>query len=84
MRAERGPAALAGPGAALPCPARARPVCLSVCLSLAESYSAEDKYRIWMRHRYRDCVGCLGELMAHEAFQVKVGPEPLLAQGSAG
>ncbi|NXR58374.1 NOC4L protein, partial [Rhadina sibilatrix] len=39
--------------------------------SLAESYSAEDKYRIWMRHRYRDCVGCLGELMRHEAFQVK-------------
>ncbi|NWR02190.1 NOC4L protein, partial [Paradoxornis webbianus] len=39
--------------------------------SLGESYSAEDKYRIWMRHRYRDCVGCLGELMGHEAFQVK-------------
>ncbi|KAM7004390.1 nucleolar complex protein 4 homolog [Passerculus sandwichensis] len=39
--------------------------------SLGESYSAQDKYRIWMRHRYRDCVGCLGELMGHEAFQVK-------------
>ncbi|XP_068886939.1 nucleolar complex protein 4 homolog isoform X2 [Aphelocoma coerulescens] len=39
--------------------------------SLAENYSAEDKYRIWMRHRYRDCVGCLGELMGHDAFQVK-------------
>ncbi|XP_068064845.1 nucleolar complex protein 4 homolog [Anomalospiza imberbis] len=39
--------------------------------SLGGSYSAEDKYRIWMRHRYRDCVGCLGELMGHDAFQVK-------------
>lgn len=74
MSAERGPAALPGTGAALPEPGLC--VCLCLFLSLAESYSAEDKYRIWMRHRYRDCVGCLGELMGHEAFQVKVGPEP--------
>uniref|UniRef100_A0A8C5UJI3 Nucleolar complex associated 4 homolog n=1 Tax=Malurus cyaneus samueli TaxID=2593467 RepID=A0A8C5UJI3_9PASS len=39
--------------------------------ALGGDYSAEDKYKIWMRHRYRDCVGCLGELMAHDAFQVK-------------
>ncbi|KAM6377900.1 nucleolar complex protein 4 homolog isoform 1-T1 [Pluvialis apricaria] len=39
--------------------------------SLAESYSAEEKYKIWMRHRYNDCVGCLAELMGHDAFQVK-------------
>lgn len=74
MSAERGPAALPGTGAALPEPGLC--LCLCLCLSLAESYSAEDKYRIWMRHRYRDCVGCLGVLMGHEAFQVKVGPEP--------
>lgn len=42
----------------------------------AGSYSAEDKYKIWMRHRYNDCVGSLAELMGHGAFQVKVGPEP--------
>lgn len=78
MSSERGPAALPGTGAALPEPS------LSVCLSLTESYSAEDKYRIWMRHRYRDCVGCLGELMGHDAFQVKVGPEPALTHGFTG
>ncbi|XP_010226364.1 PREDICTED: nucleolar complex protein 4 homolog [Tinamus guttatus] len=33
--------------------------------------SAEDKYRMWMRHRYRSCLECLAELLAHEAFQVK-------------
>uniref|UniRef100_A0A670JLB0 CCAAT-binding factor domain-containing protein n=1 Tax=Podarcis muralis TaxID=64176 RepID=A0A670JLB0_PODMU len=39
--------------------------------SLQESYSAEDKYKIWMRHRYNSCVHCLGELMGHESFQVQ-------------
>ncbi|KAM6403810.1 nucleolar complex protein 4 homolog [Rhynochetos jubatus] len=39
--------------------------------SLAEHYGAEDKYKIWMRHRYKDCVDCLAELMGHDAFQVK-------------
>ncbi|PKU36487.1 hypothetical protein llap_13207 [Limosa lapponica baueri] len=39
--------------------------------SLAENYSAEDKYKIWMRHRYKECVDCLAELMGHHAFQVK-------------
>lgn len=29
-----------------------------------------------MRHRYKECVDCLAELMGHDAFQVKVGPEP--------
>uniref|UniRef100_A0A8D2Q4D9 Nucleolar complex associated 4 homolog n=1 Tax=Varanus komodoensis TaxID=61221 RepID=A0A8D2Q4D9_VARKO len=32
---------------------------------------AEDKYKIWMRYRYRSCVNCLGELMGHKSFQVK-------------
>uniref|UniRef100_A0A670IZP1 CCAAT-binding factor domain-containing protein n=1 Tax=Podarcis muralis TaxID=64176 RepID=A0A670IZP1_PODMU len=36
-----------------------------------KSYSAEDKYKIWMRHRYNSCVHCLGELMGHESFQVQ-------------
>uniref|UniRef100_A0A8B9F5X8 CCAAT-binding factor domain-containing protein n=1 Tax=Amazona collaria TaxID=241587 RepID=A0A8B9F5X8_9PSIT len=39
--------------------------------SLAGDYSAEDKYKIWMRHRYKECVDCLAELMGHDAFQVK-------------
>ncbi|XP_013920831.1 PREDICTED: nucleolar complex protein 4 homolog [Thamnophis sirtalis] len=26
---------------------------------------------MWMRHRYNSCITCLGELMGHEAFQVK-------------
>lgn len=42
----------------------------------SENYSAEDKYKIWMRHRYNECVDCLAELMGHHVFQVKVGPEP--------
>ncbi|XP_054852402.1 nucleolar complex protein 4 homolog [Eublepharis macularius] len=39
--------------------------------SLPESFSAEEKYKIWMRHRYNSCVNCLVELMGHESFQVK-------------
>ncbi|XP_048369624.1 nucleolar complex protein 4 homolog [Sphaerodactylus townsendi] len=38
---------------------------------LPESYSAEEKYKIWMRQRYHSCVNCLVELMGHESFQVK-------------
>lgn len=37
-----------------------------------DGYSAEDKYKIWMRHRYNDCLDSLAELMGHDAFQVKV------------
>uniref|UniRef100_A0A8C1BFF4 Nucleolar complex associated 4 homolog n=1 Tax=Cyprinus carpio carpio TaxID=630221 RepID=A0A8C1BFF4_CYPCA len=33
--------------------------------------SAEEKYRIFMRHRYNNCVELLLENMGHEAFQVK-------------
>ncbi|XP_067395899.1 nucleolar complex protein 4 homolog [Emydura macquarii macquarii] len=40
-------------------------------LPLPDNYSAEDKYKIWMRHRYNSCVNCLVELMGHESFQVK-------------
>ncbi|XP_071672050.1 nucleolar complex protein 4 homolog isoform X2 [Patagioenas fasciata] len=39
--------------------------------SLAERYSAEDKYKIWMRHRYNECVESLAELLGHDAFPVK-------------
>ncbi|CAM5161849.1 unnamed protein product [Eretmochelys imbricata] len=39
--------------------------------SLRDNYSAEEKYKIWMRHRYNSCVNCLVELMSHESFQVK-------------
>ncbi|ETE59883.1 Nucleolar complex protein 4-like protein, partial [Ophiophagus hannah] len=44
--------------------------------SVQGNYSAEEKYKIWMRHRYNSCATCLGELMAHEAFQVKA-PFPI-------
>uniref|UniRef100_A0A8D0L6N2 Nucleolar complex associated 4 homolog n=1 Tax=Sphenodon punctatus TaxID=8508 RepID=A0A8D0L6N2_SPHPU len=39
--------------------------------SLQEGYSAEDKYKVWMRHRYNSCINCLVELMSHESFQVQ-------------
>ncbi|KAM3825890.1 nucleolar complex protein 4 homolog isoform 1-T1 [Vipera latastei] len=39
--------------------------------SVQGNYSAEEKYKMWMRHRYNSCTACLGELMGHEAFQVK-------------
>lgn len=41
-------------------------------LYLAGNYSAEEKYKIWMRHRYNDCVESLSELLGHDSFQVKV------------
>ncbi|XP_043076760.1 nucleolar complex protein 4 homolog [Puntigrus tetrazona] len=33
--------------------------------------SAEEKYRIFMRHRYNNCVELLLENISHEAYQVK-------------
>ncbi|XP_053938638.1 nucleolar complex protein 4 homolog isoform X1 [Cuculus canorus] len=36
-----------------------------------DALSAEQKYKLWMRYRYQDCVGYLAELMHHDAFQVK-------------
>ncbi|XP_063820747.1 nucleolar complex protein 4 homolog isoform X2 [Pseudophryne corroboree] len=39
--------------------------------SLPDSLSAEEKYKIWMRHRYNDCVTCLLELLSHPSFQVQ-------------
>ncbi|XP_043921486.1 nucleolar complex protein 4 homolog [Protopterus annectens] len=39
--------------------------------ALTAEYSAEEKYKIWMRHRYHDCVKQLLELMVHTSFQVK-------------
>ncbi|XP_035196750.1 nucleolar complex protein 4 homolog [Oxyura jamaicensis] len=39
--------------------------------ALAGGGSAEEKYKVWMRHRYNDCVGWLAELMGHGSFQVK-------------
>ncbi|XP_066545640.1 nucleolar complex protein 4 homolog [Amia ocellicauda] len=38
---------------------------------LTDNYSAEDKYKMWMRHRYASCVQQTLDLIAHEAFQVK-------------
>lgn len=39
--------------------------------ALSGNYSAEEKYKIWMRHRYNDCVESMNELLGHESFQVK-------------
>ncbi|XP_075424734.1 nucleolar complex protein 4 homolog isoform X2 [Ascaphus truei] len=39
--------------------------------SLPDTCSAEEKYKMWMRHRYNSCVTCLRELMRHRSFQVQ-------------
>uniref|UniRef100_A0A8D0BX21 Nucleolar complex associated 4 homolog n=1 Tax=Salvator merianae TaxID=96440 RepID=A0A8D0BX21_SALMN len=39
--------------------------------TLQENCSAEDKYKVWMRHRYNSCVNSLGELMGHKSFPVR-------------
>uniref|UniRef100_A0A6J0T7G3 Nucleolar complex protein 4 homolog n=1 Tax=Pogona vitticeps TaxID=103695 RepID=A0A6J0T7G3_9SAUR len=39
--------------------------------ALQESASVEEKYKIWMRHRYQSTVCCLSELMGHKSFRVK-------------
>ncbi|XP_041078704.1 nucleolar complex protein 4 homolog [Polyodon spathula] len=39
--------------------------------TLAADYSAEDKYKVWMRHRYSSCVQQLLELMGHDEYQVE-------------
>lgn len=60
-------------------PGGARPAARSSGQSVrhpAENYSAEDKYKIWMRHRYNECVESLAELLGHDAFPLKVGAEP--------
>uniref|UniRef100_A0A663MDV1 Nucleolar complex associated 4 homolog n=1 Tax=Athene cunicularia TaxID=194338 RepID=A0A663MDV1_ATHCN len=44
---------------------------LPACVPPPDSCSAEEKYRMWMRHRYNDCVRGLAGLMGHGAFQVK-------------
>ncbi|KAM4710511.1 nucleolar complex protein 4 homolog isoform 2-T2 [Discoglossus pictus] len=36
--------------------------------SLPDETSAEDKYKMWMRHRYNSCVICLLDLMQHNSF----------------
>ncbi|XP_019394536.1 PREDICTED: nucleolar complex protein 4 homolog [Crocodylus porosus] len=38
---------------------------------LPDGCSAEEQYKIWMRHRYHSCVLCLAELMGHSSFEVK-------------
>ncbi|KAG8455970.1 hypothetical protein GDO86_001964 [Hymenochirus boettgeri] len=39
--------------------------------SLPDTYSAENKYKIWMRHRYNSCVTSLLDLMHHSSFSVQ-------------
>ncbi|XP_069476086.1 nucleolar complex protein 4 homolog [Ambystoma mexicanum] len=35
------------------------------------SCSAEDKYKMWMRHRYNSCASSLRDLLDHKSFQVQ-------------
>uniref|UniRef100_H3BGV2 Nucleolar complex associated 4 homolog n=1 Tax=Latimeria chalumnae TaxID=7897 RepID=H3BGV2_LATCH len=37
--------------------------------AFAASYSAEEKYKIWMRYRYNSCIHRLLELMVHASYQ---------------
>ncbi|KAE8634863.1 hypothetical protein XENTR_v10002455 [Xenopus tropicalis] len=39
--------------------------------SLPDTCSAEDKYKMWMRHRYNSCVTCLLNLLQHSSFSVQ-------------
>ncbi|XP_018413855.1 PREDICTED: nucleolar complex protein 4 homolog isoform X2 [Nanorana parkeri] len=38
---------------------------------LPDSMGAEQKYKIWMRHRYKSCVSCLVDLLHHNSFQLQ-------------
>ncbi|XP_072271810.1 nucleolar complex protein 4 homolog [Pyxicephalus adspersus] len=39
--------------------------------NLPDSMGAEEKYKIWMRHRYKSCVSCLADLLHHNSFQLQ-------------
>ncbi|XP_077317869.1 nucleolar complex protein 4 homolog [Lithobates pipiens] len=39
--------------------------------SLPDSMGAEEKYKIWMRHRYNSFVSCLVDLLHHNSFQIQ-------------
>ncbi|XP_053557850.1 nucleolar complex protein 4 homolog [Bombina bombina] len=39
--------------------------------SLPETCSAEEKFKMWMRHRYNSCVTCLLDLMQNSYFNVQ-------------
>ncbi|XP_068127696.1 nucleolar complex protein 4 homolog isoform X2 [Hyperolius riggenbachi] len=39
--------------------------------ALPDTTGAEDKYKIWMRHRYNSCVACMVDLLHHTSLQVQ-------------
>uniref|UniRef100_A0A4W3J6X4 Nucleolar complex associated 4 homolog n=1 Tax=Callorhinchus milii TaxID=7868 RepID=A0A4W3J6X4_CALMI len=39
--------------------------------ALTAPFSAEEKYKIWMRHRYNDCINQLLDLMEHQSHEVQ-------------
>lgn len=51
---------------------RVAPVAIYLGLSGPGGYSAEDKYRIFMRYRYTSCVEILLEHLSHEQYDIKV------------
>ncbi|XP_030290595.1 nucleolar complex protein 4 homolog [Sparus aurata] len=52
--------------------------------ALSGEFSAEDKYRIFMRHRYNSCVEMLLEHLSHELYGVKDSALCCLMKFAAG
>ncbi|XP_075999468.1 nucleolar complex protein 4 homolog [Genypterus blacodes] len=52
--------------------------------AMSGGHSAEDKYRMFMRHRYNSCVEMLLEHMDHELHEVKEGALCCLMKFAAG
>lgn len=52
--------------------------------ALSGGYSAEDKYRIFMRHRYTSCVEILLEHLSHEQYDIKESAMCCLMKFAAG
>ncbi|XP_006788811.1 nucleolar complex protein 4 homolog isoform X2 [Neolamprologus brichardi] len=50
--------------------------------ALSGGYSAEDKYRIFMRHRYTSCVEILLEHLSHEQYDIKALVDNLLSKAT--
>lgn len=54
------------------CPLLRSHMCEHKCVHVPGHYSAQEKYNIFMRHRYSSCVEMLLELLDHELHQIAV------------
>ncbi|XP_008323014.1 nucleolar complex protein 4 homolog [Cynoglossus semilaevis] len=52
--------------------------------ALSGNYSAEEKYHIFMRHRYNSCVEILLDLLSHDVYNIKESALCCLMQFAAG